>query len=62
MWEKISASVCHKIGRYTGLSGLLKTIDNFTGTEYHIVYSTLRRAGLSPRDADWVTKMITLFI
>ncbi|KRN33523.1 hypothetical protein [Weissella halotolerans] len=62
VWKKLPASVRRKIGQYTGLSGLLKAIDHFTGTEYHIIYSALRRVGLSPRDADWVTKAITLFI
>lgn len=62
VWKKLPKSVKNAIGKYAGISGFLKAIDHFTGTEYHIIYSACRYVGMPKNVADMVTKAITLFI
>lgn len=62
VWKKLPSSVKKTITRYTGLGGFLKLVDHYTGTEYNIIYSACRKAGMSKGTATFVTKTITLFI
>lgn len=62
VWHKLPSSVKKKIGAYGGLSGFLKLVDHYTGTEYHIIYSACRKMGMSKGIADFVTKTLTLLI
>ena len=61
-WKKLPSGVKKKIAKYTGIGGLLKAIDHFTGTEEHIIYSALRECGVPANYAHIATKVITLFI
>lgn len=62
VWKKLPAGVKSKITKYAGISGFLKAIDHFTGTEYHIIYSACRYVGMPKNVADGATKVITLVI
>lgn len=62
VWKKIPKSIKKQIAKYTTLGGLIKAIDHYTGTEYHIIYSACRYVGMSKNVANIVTKTITLFI
>lgn len=62
VWKKIPSGVKKSILKHTTLSGLLKAIDHFTGTEKHIIYSALRYCHVPAKTAKLATKIITLFI
>ena len=62
IWKSLPAGIRHKIEQYTTLSGFIKAIDHFTGTEDHIIYSACRYVGMNDTWAKIVTKTITLFL
>ncbi|KRN81329.1 hypothetical protein IV87_GL001421 [Pediococcus ethanolidurans] len=62
VWKKLPKAAKKKITKLTGLGNFLKVVDHYTGTEYHIIYSALRKVGMSKGWASMTTKTITLFI